>query len=132
MNEIVYKKESYDIVGACMEVHGELGAGFLEGVYQEALERELVTRNILFCREKKLDVIYKGKPLEKHYYADFICYDKIIVELKSVKELLPEHDAQLFNYLKATGYKLGLLINFGEPSLAYKRIVCSTYFTFSK
>ena len=125
MSDIIYKKESYDIVGACMEVHGELGAGFLEGVYQEALERELVTRNTPFCREEKLDIIYKGRLLKKHYYADFVCYDKIIVELKSVKELLPEHEAQIFNYLKATGMKLGLLINFGQKSLEYKRIACT-------
>ena len=92
---------------------------------QEALEVELEDKDIPFSREVALSVMYKGIPLEKQYYADFVCYDKIIVELKAVKELTNIHEAQLFNYLKATGYKLGILINFGEMSLRYKRIVCT-------
>lgn len=128
MVEILYKQESYAIVGACMDVHGELGMGFLEPVYQEALEREFVLREIPYRREAELTIQYKGQPLNKRYAADFICYDKIIVELKAVKALLPEHEAQLFNYLKATRLQLGILVNFGEPSLRHKRIVCTDYF----
>ena len=128
MVELIYKEEAYAIIGACMEVHGQLGMGFLEPVYQEALEREFVEREIPYRREAELTIQYKGKPLNKRYAVDFICYDKIIVELKAGKALLPEHEAQLYNYLKATGYQLGLLINFGEPSLIHKRIVCSHYF----
>lgn len=127
LNELIYKEEAYKIVGACMEVHGELGPGFLEGVYQEALEAEFKTQGISAKREEQLEIIYKGKPLMKHYYADFVCYDKVIVELKAVRELLPEHDAQVFNYLKATGLKLGLIINFGSQSLEHKRIACTRH-----
>jgi len=125
MSALIYKEEAYQIIGACMEVHRELGAGFLEGVYQEALLLEFSTREIFVKAEEELEIIYKGKPLKKRYYADFIFSDKIIVEVKAVKNLLPEHEAQLFNYLKATGFKLGLLMNFGNASLVYKRIVCT-------
>jgi GxxExxY protein len=111
-----------------MEVHSQLGAGFLEAIYQEALATEFGMRGISFQREAKLSVNYKGIILEKHYFCDFLCYDKIVVECKSVKQLLPEHQAQLFNYLKATKLALGLLVNFGESSLNHKRIVCSSYF----
>lgn len=121
--ELVYKEEAYTIIGACMEVHKELGPGFLEAVYQEALAREFKTRNIPFEKEKQLMIGYKGKPLGKTYAADFICYDKIIVELKAIRDLLPEHNAQVFNYLKATSMKLGILVNFAKPSLEYKRVV---------
>jgi len=88
MQEIIFKQEAYDIIGACMEVHKELGAGFLEAVYQEALAREFTTRGIPFEREKQLLIMFKGKPLEKMYAADFICWNKIIVELKSTRDLL--------------------------------------------
>jgi GxxExxY protein len=121
--ELIYKEESYQIIGACMEVHKELGPGFLEPVYQEALSYELGSRNIPFEKEKALKIDYKGKMLEKTYVADFVCFDKIIVELKAVKELTMEHESQVLNYLKATGYKLGLLVNFGGKSLEYKRLV---------
>lgn len=106
-----------------MEVHKNLGCGFLEAVYQEALEIEFKVNNISFLKEAPLKVLYKGKYLEKTYCADFVCYDKIIVELKATKSIEAVHEAQIMNYLKATGYKLGLLINFGEQSLNYKRIV---------
>ena len=121
--ELLYKQESYEIIGACMEVHKELGPGFLEPVYQEALFYELGARDIPFEKEKALKINYKGKMLEKTYVADFVCFDKIILELKALKELMPEHDSQVLNYLKATGYKLGLLVNFGAGSLSYKRLV---------
>ena len=120
---LVYKDEAFKIIGAAMEVHKELGCGFLEPVYQEALEAELMMQQIPFEREKEIFITYKGMQLNKSYRADFICYDKIVVELKSVSELNNEHEAQVINYLKATGIKLGLLINFGKKSLDYKRLV---------
>lgn len=126
MSELLYKDEAYGIVGACMEVHRELGSGFLEAIYQEALEKEFIEQKIPYAREKNLRVRYKGQLLSKQYIADFLCFDKIIVELKAVKELSKEHEAQLFNYLKTTGLQLGLLINFGEASLRSKRIICTT------
>ena len=122
--EIVYKDESYRIVGACFEVYNEKGCGFLEAVYQECLEIEFEMQGIPFVSEKDLSLDYKGKPLKQRYTPDFICYDKIIVELKAVSELKDEHRAQAHNYLKATGMKLGLLVNFGHhPKLEYERIV---------
>jgi GxxExxY protein len=126
--KLIYKDEAYKVIGACMEVHRVLGSGFLEPVYQEALGDEMDHRELLFRREAELRIIYKAKTMDKRYFADFICYDKLLLELKSVKELLREHEAQVFNYLKATGLKLGLLVNFGKPSLEYKRIVCAEYF----
>ena len=121
--DLLYKQESYEIIGACMEVHKELGPGFLEPVYQEALCYELRARDIPFEKEKALRVNYKGTVLEKTYVPDFVCFEKIILELKALKELMPEHESQVLNYLKATGYKLGLLVNFGAGSLSYKRLV---------
>ncbi len=105
-----------------MDVHSNLGTGFLEEVYQEALEIEFKKRNIPYEREKTLNIFYKDVQLKKFYKADFICYDKIIVELKSVKEVLPEHRAQVMNYLKATGFKLGLIFNFKEKSIKPHRV----------
>jgi GxxExxY protein len=120
---MLYQDESYKIIGAAIKVHRELGCGFLEAVYAEALEIEFKKQGIPNEREALLTISYDGIILNKKYVADFNCYDKIIVELKAVKELDNIDEAQVFNYLKATGYKLGLLINFGEPSLTYKRIV---------
>jgi len=120
---LFYKEESYNIIGACMEVHRELGPGFLEAVYHEALIIEFLERNIPFEHEKELTIQYKSKILNKKYYADFVCYDKIIVEIKALSKLISEHQAQVLNYLKATDLKLGLLVNFGEISLNYKRLV---------
>jgi len=125
---LLYKQECYDIIGACMEVHSNLGNGFLEAVYQEALSIEFNNVNIPFLREKKLDIYYKGQVLSKYYIADFICFDKIIIETKATTELNSVHDAQLLNYLKATNKKLGVLVNFGQKSLQYKRIVNEYYF----
>ncbi len=121
--ELIHKTEAYNIVGACMEVHKELGSGFLEAVYHEALMHELKFREIPFETNKKLQVTYKGTLLNKVYFADIICYNKIIVELKAMDGLNPEHESQLINYLKATNYQLGLLVYFGAKSLQYKRIV---------
>jgi GxxExxY protein len=123
MDDLVYKQESYNIIGACMEVHKTLGSGFLESVYQEALGIELSKQNISFEEEKALNIIYKNIVLDKVFVADFVCYDKIIVELKAVKAITDDHRAQVINYLKATKMKLGLLVNFGESSLKYERFV---------
>ena len=121
--DLIYKKESYLIIGACMEVHSELGPGFLEAVYQEALEIEFQKQNIPYEREKLLNIFYKGTKLKKHYSADFVCYDKIILETKAINELTGGHESQVLNYLKATKFKLGLLVNFGAESLEYKRLI---------
>ena len=120
---ILYKDESYKIIGASMAVHSELGSGFLEAVYQEALEKEFCIQEIPYKREVSIPIYYKGEKLLKSYIADFICYDNIVVELKAVSALSSEHKAQVLNYLKATNHKLGLLINFGERNLKYERLI---------
>ncbi len=122
-NDILYKEECYKIIGACMEVHKELGPGFLEPVYQEALSLEFYIQGIQFEKEKDIRIVYKGKTLDKWYKADFLCFDKIIVELKAISELSNDHIAQLLNYLKATKLRVGLLVNFGSSSLVYKRLI---------
>ena len=120
---LLFKNEAYKIIGAAMEVHRDLGSGFLEAVYQEALAKEFDLRGIPYVKEAKLRISYKGEILSKYYEADFICYDEIVVETKAIRELTGIDDAQTINYLKATGKKLGLLINFGEASLQHKRLV---------
>jgi len=114
---------TYAIIGAAMEVHRELGSGFLETVYHEALVLEMTSRNIQFVHEVELPVIYKGQQLATSYRADFICFDKVILEIKALGELNTLQEAQILNYLKATGLGVGLLINFGAESLQYKRFV---------
>ncbi len=114
---------TYAIIGAAMKVHSELGSGFTEYVYQDALSIEFDLDNIPFEKEKHLVVSYKGVPLKHDYFADFVCYDSVIVECKAVKSLAPEHEAQLLHYMKATNMSVGLLINFGEKSLVYRRYV---------
>jgi len=122
--EILYKDESYAIVGACFDVYNELGSGFLEAVYQEALSLELQTRKIPFAEQPKLEINYKGNRLTQHYEPDFVAHSKIIIEIKAVKALDDVHRAQLHNYLKATSFKLGFLINFGDPkNLIHERII---------
>jgi len=106
-----------------MEVHKELGPGFLEPVYQEALSLEFSDKGITFEKEKEIHIFYKDKLLDKCYKADFLCFDKIIVELKALSGLSNDHIAQLLNYLKATKLRVGLLVNFGSPSLVYKRLI---------
>jgi len=124
MAEIIHREESYKIMGACFEVYKQMGRGFLEAVYQECLEIELAEREIPFAAQRELRIAYKGRPLVQTYKPDLICYDKIIVELKAVSELLDEHRAQIFNYLRATGLRLGLLVNFSSRTeLEYDRIV---------
>jgi GxxExxY protein len=123
MEEFPFREECYKIIGCSMEVHKTLGHGFLEPVYQEALALELAEADIPFMKEKVLDIHYKGKLLQKKYVADYVCFDEVIVELKAVESLSPDHLAQVLNYLKATGKKIGLLINFGSRSLQYKRVI---------
>ena len=123
MADLIYKEEYYNIIGACLEIHKELGAGFLEAVYKEALGIELKKQKIPFDREKEIKIKYKGIDLNKKYIADFICYNKILIEVKALSQLSTDHESQLLNYLKATGLKLGILVNFGEKSLNHKRLV---------
>lgn len=123
MEEYPYKEECYKIIGCAMEVHKELGCGFLEPVYQEALSIVFEEKGIPYVREKVLEISFRGKTLQKKYVADFICFNEVIVELKALDALCPEHTAQVLNYLKATGKKLGLIINFGAKSLQYKRVI---------
>ncbi|MEX2015844.1 MAG: GxxExxY protein [Candidatus Hydrogenedentales bacterium] len=121
--ELLLKDEVYAIVGAAMEVSNELGAGFLEGVYQEALEIELRDRQIPFAAQVPIGISYKGRRLVKEYIPDLICHDQVIVEIKAIKQLTSIEEAQLLNYLKATGNSVGVLLNFGSPRLEWKRMV---------
>jgi GxxExxY protein len=116
-------QKTYAIIGAAMEVHKELGNGFLEAVYQEALEREFTYQEIPNKSQPSVKIEYKGKPLKKRYEPDFICYDEVIVEIKAMDKLAGVEYAQIINYLKATSFKVGLLINFGTRSLEHKRVV---------
>jgi len=122
-NNILFKDECYKIIGACMEVHKELGPGFLEPVYHEALSLEFYDQKIPFEKEKDIRIIYKGRALDKYYKADFLCFDNIIVEVKALSEITNDHIAQLLNYLRATKLRVGLLVNFGSSSLTYKRLI---------
>ena len=122
MNEILYKDESYKLVGLGMEVHRELGHGFLEAVYQEAFEILLKRDGVPYAREKPIKIKFYDQYLKKEYFADFLCYDKIILEFKAVSELNSSHEAQVLNYLKATGCRLGLLFNFGQLHFTYRRL----------
>ncbi len=124
MVEIIFKQESYDIVGACFEVYNEMGCGFLEAVYQECLEYEFMDREIPALAHEKLKIKFKQRELQSLYIPDFVCFGRIIVEIKALHELTNDHRAQVHNYLKATGCKLGLLVNFGcSTKLEYERIV---------
>ncbi len=124
MSDLIYADECYKIVGACFEVYREKGCGFLEAVFQECLELELALQKLPFEAQKQLPLAYKGQPLKQTYKADFVCFDKIIVEIKAVSQLVDEHRAQVLNYLNASGHRLGLLVNFGHyPKLEWERIV---------
>ena len=124
MTEILFKDESYKIMGACFNVYNEMGAGFLEAVYQECLGYEFEDQSIPFVAQQELLLRYKFRQLKSVYMPDFICCGTIIVEIKAMSDLGDQHRAQVHNYLKATGYRLGLLVNFGKhPKLQYERIV---------
>ncbi|HRI04890.1 MAG TPA: GxxExxY protein [Pyrinomonadaceae bacterium] len=126
MVDLIYKDESYAIIGACFEVYKDKGCGFVEPVYQECLEIELRHACIPFIEQHELALFYREQKLQHIYKPDFVCFDKIIVEIKAVTKLTDEHRAQVMNYLKATGYELGLLVNFGHfPRLEYERIVAT-------
>lgn len=123
-NKLLFEEESYAIRGAVFEVYREMGCGFLEAVYQECLDKELAARSIPFVSQQELKLSYKGKPLRQIYKPDFVCYGTIIVELKALSSTTGEHKAQVLNYLKATGMRLGLLANFGcHPKATVERIV---------
>jgi GxxExxY protein len=125
-NELVFKDECYRIIGGCFEVYNEKGCGFLEAVYQECLEIEHQYQGIPFVPQKELQLTYRGRTLRQKFIPDFICYGKIILEIKAVSKLTDEHRAQVINYLNATGYQLGLLVNFGgHPKLEWERLVCT-------
>lgn len=124
IENVIYPEESYKIMGACFEVYNDKDCGFLEPVYQECMELELALQAIPSRAQVALPLAYKGHPLRQNYRPDFECYGKIILELKAAEKLIDEHIAQILNYLNATGYELGLLVNFGHfPRLEYKRIV---------
>jgi GxxExxY protein len=123
MNDAGNDPETFAIIGAAMAAHRELGCGFLEAVYQEALAAEFCSRGIAFEGEKLLPIVYKGKPLDAFYKADFVCFNSVIVELKALDTLSSVEEAQVINYLKASGMHRGLLINFGGRSLQFKRLV---------
>ncbi len=124
MTELVLGDEVYNVVGAAIEVHRALGPGFLEAVYQEAFEIELTDRVIPFASQVVLPIRYKGRPLKKEYMADVICYGNVLVELKALDRLSGKEEAQVLNYLKATGLRIGILINFGSPmKLEWRRFI---------
>ncbi|MDP2806993.1 MAG: GxxExxY protein [bacterium] len=125
---LIFKAESYAITGACFEVYKSMGCGFLEAVYQECLAIELGNRKIPYIAQKKLLLEYKGIPIRKSYEPDFVCYDRIILEIKAAQSLCDEDQAQVINYLQATNFQLGLLVNFGHyPKLEMKRILNTHY-----
>ena len=127
MEDLLYAEETYAVRGAIFEVYREMGSGFLEAVYQECLEREFLCRNIPYTSQPELKLTYKGKLLLQTYKPDFVCLGRIVVELKAVRELAPDHEAQLLNYLKATGMRLGLLANFGSyPNAEVERRILSS------
>jgi GxxExxY protein len=122
-NTLLYREEVFNIVGCAMEVHKELGHGFLEAVYQEALEIEFGLQQVPYEKEKLILLHFKGFKLSNHYKADFLCYDKIIVEIKAVSKLSNDNTAQIINYLKGTKCRVGVLLNFGTPKLTFKRYI---------
>ena len=128
MSEILYKEESYDVMGACFEVYREKGCGFVEPIYHECLAMEFELRGTPAVHHPGLALSYKGRPLKRNYEADFVTHSKILVEIKAVKSLDDAHRVQVINYLKATGFKLGLLVNYGRVGgLEWERIVLADW-----
>lgn len=124
MGKLIHESKTYKIIGLCMEVHRILGFGFSEIVYKDAMELEAASQQIAFCREKEFPVVYKGKELRHKYYADFVMFEEIIVEIKASAEgIVNEHISQTLNYMKASGCNVGIIINFGKKSLEHKRLV---------
>lgn len=124
MSDIIYKDESYKIIGACFEVYNEKGNGFHEPVYQECLEIELSFQQVPFDAHREVHLFYRGQQLKHAFIPDFICFDKIVVEIKAVDKLVDAHRGQVLNYLNATGFQLGLLVNFGSyPKVEWERFV---------
>jgi GxxExxY protein len=124
MADLIHKDETYKILGACFEVYREMGCGFTEAIYQECLELEFGMQSIPYFTKPQLRLKYKDKLLKKKFEPDFVCFELVVVELKSVSDLINDHRAQLQNYLNATGMRVGLLVNFGHyPKLEYERIV---------
>ena len=124
-NSLKYERETYQIIGAALEVTNSLGSGFLESVYQEALAMEFGLQGIPNVLQMQIGIFYKGKMLNKTFVADFVCFGKVIVELKAIREITKREEAQLLNYLKATGFEIGILLNFGSRRLTWKRMINS-------
>ena len=120
---LLYKERTYKIIGACIAVHKALGNGFLESVYEEALEKEFIKRQIPYSRQHKLYILFNGEKLNKSFKVDFLCYDTIILEIKAARFLHNDNKKQTINYLHASGFQVGLLVNFGESSLKWKRFI---------
>ena len=123
MSDLIYKEEAYQIIGVCMDVHNVLGGGFLEIVYKDAIEYEFQKQSIFYEREKQFDIQFKETTLPHKYFADFIVYDKIILEVNAVEGIADEFLKQTINYLAVSKCKLGLIVNFGRDKLSYKRVV---------
>jgi GxxExxY protein len=122
--KLLHEQETYEILGACFEVYNEKRCGFTEEIYQECLELELELRGIPFVAQKELPLTYKGRRLKRKFKPDFLCYDRVLLEIKAVSKLVDEHRAQVLNYLNATAFPVGLLVNFGHfPKVEYERIV---------
>jgi GxxExxY protein len=121
---LLHEQDTYAILGACFEVYNEKGCGFTEEIYQECLEIELKLRGVPLVAQKELPLSYKGRRLKRKFKADFLCYERILLEIKAVSQLVDEHRSQVLNYLHATGFPVGLLVNFGHfPKVEYERIV---------
>ena len=123
MSNIIFKEESYKIIGLCMNIHTVLGMGLKEINYKDALEMDLEENNIHYERERRFEVMYKGKIMRHPYYADFILYNAIVIEIKSVSAIVDAHFAQAKSYLSVANMKLALIVNFGEPSLSFRRVL---------
>lgn len=120
---LLAENETYQIIGSCMKVHQELGAGFLESVYQEAVEKTFAKNQVPYKLQQKIKILFDGAELDKYFVADFVCFDKIILEIKACEYISKSHQSQLLNYLKSTKMEIGLLVNFGESSLNWKRLI---------